>query len=936
MERLTKDSAKLHFLGWDSPVLHEAVAWLNASAETPFWFHSTLCVLPGRRAARRFQELLTLSASKDDRACVLPTCISVGSLPEALTGSSQKYLSLAELEAVFLHLLTANPQFVTPLGKDEKDLLGLANELSKLWNLLGREGYTFSSAWTALKDSLVIPSGDARWETLSLFEDKLTGYLRDNALFEKSLQRAALLEDGIWASTIKQVILVGVTDIGSYLQRYLDQSPFRIHSLVPIPEEHREGVNHLGQLESGYWKTLHRSLGTPKLNVLSFVDQQSEAAEILRIVEEQVEKSGDPQDISISFPDESQLPYVEHAFSSSEVPIHSFAAISPKHRAFSRWCYQTSRLLQNGSYEELLLLLENEFSKILFFQEDNFLIRALLEEELGDKCLLKIFPLSDWRLPVLSENAKRWLAAVDSFLHEVQGERGFFSFVEFLAERAQRSDFIESGLSEVVLDSLQQVTDQLSQVETIPGAVDTATEFFSLMSQAALEAGRGQGDLNRGREEPGVELLGWLETLHDDAPTLLVAGFHDEAIPASKREDVWLPGATRNALGIESAERVLARDYFFLLHATHSRRHLQVFYPQRNVSGDFYRPSRLLFGGQKEEVFQIANALFRASPKELRIKRFGRDFGRGEGWKIQNPIAEIINGPEVVSVTSFRDYIRCPFRFYLRHVLKLEVKSPPQEELDARLFGVLFHEVVSRFGVSQLKDSSDAPLIEDFLTRELSRLCGVTLGNTFKPTVEVQILQLEERLKQFALLQSEWREAGWKIVATEIPFPNRGVPLATEVGPVYLSGRIDRVDYNEERNSLVALDYKTGAKFRTPEEMHLVDGEWIDLQLPLYRYALPFLDLTNGKDGSDIQTGYISLPSATEEGRISLASWTAAESKDAEKYAAVIAEKIRIGSFWPPTRDPLTYDEFSDLLGTGQYQELFEFFSQAEQGGGLE
>ena len=47
-----------------------------------------------------------------------------------------------------------------------------------------------------------------------------------------------------------------------------------------------------------------------------------------------------------------------------------------------------------------------------------------------------------------------------------------------------------------------------------------------------------------------------------------------------------------------------------------------------------------------------------------------------------------------MSVTQFIDYLRCPFRFYLKHVLRMEPFDAARDEMDARGFGSLIHDSI--------------------------------------------------------------------------------------------------------------------------------------------------------------------------------------------------------------------------------------------------
>src|SRR5262249_39293995 len=54
-------------------------------------------------------------------------------------------------------------------------------------------------------------------------------------------------------------------------------------------------------------------------------------------------------------------------------------------------------------------------------------------------------------------------------------------------------------------------------------------------------------------------------------------------------------------------------------------------------------------------------------------------------------------GPErVFSPTALEDYISCPFKFFLRHVLRLEELEEPREEIEVTRRGQAFHRALSR------------------------------------------------------------------------------------------------------------------------------------------------------------------------------------------------------------------------------------------------
>ena len=68
------------------------------------------------------------------------------------------------------------------------------------------------------------------------------------------------------------------------------------------------------------------------------------------------------------------------------------------------------------------------------------------------------------------------------------------------------------------------------------------------------------------------------------------------------------------------------------------------------------------------------------------------------------------------------------------------------------------------------------------------------------------------------------------------------------------------------------IDYKSSDTASTPEKAHQSGGEWIDLQLPLYRH----LAASMGINGSP-QLAYVVLPKDTGKIDILVAKWTEEE-----------------------------------------------------------
>jgi RecB family exonuclease len=255
---------------------------------------------------------------------------------------------------------------------------------------------------------------------------------------------------------------------------------------------------------------------------------------------------------------------------------------------------------------------------------------------------------------------------------------------------------------------------------------------------------------------------------------------------------------------------------------------------------------------------------------------------------------------DYMSVTSFRAYMECPYRFYLSRVLKLAAVEDTADELDPPAFGGLIHDVLQAFGKSSLRESAVAADIADFLLDQLGRVAFARYGRDPLPALLVQLEHARARLQKFAQWQADWRNAGWRIEQTEELQGADRFELKLDDGRTMLvGGRIDRIDRHEREGTWAILDYKTSESGKGPQETHRNKDEWVDLQLPLYRH----IAREKGVSG-DVRLGYIVLPKDVDQVGERLAEWTEQELAEADAVAKDIAGHVLDQQFWPPVEDP--------------------------------
>ena len=308
-------------------------------------------------------------------------------------------------------------------------------------------------------------------------------------------------------------------------------------------------------------------------------------------------------------------------------------------------------------------------------------------------------------------------------------------------------------------------------------------------------------------EADAVEMLGWLELPLDDAPVLIVTGINEGLVPSSLTADLFLPNRLRHALGIEDNDRRYARDLYAISVLAASRSELKLIAGRRSPEGDPLIPSRLLMSieGPKlaERVLRFFCRRFRRRrgqirkestplPGQLQTMRHESEFAVPQPERLASPVRSM-------RVTEFRDYLACPYRYYLRHRLKLEPLRDDRIELDGAAFGSLAHEVLDRLGKSEAVNTNDPEAIQEFLDAELDSLLREMVGKTPPAVVLIQQEQLRHRLHRFAQWQADRFSEGWRVEYVEIGVTGEGSEPCRGWDP-HVSARAYRPDRPERTN----------------------------------------------------------------------------------------------------------------------------------------
>jgi RecB family exonuclease len=891
---------------------------------------AAIVVLPGSRAGRRLLEILVELAERESLILTPPVIETVGHLPERLYFPKHPFASpLAQQLAWGDVLRKAKRQelqriIAAPPGKnDDISWLDLGQMISRLHTELAADQLDFSDVVRQAERLNVFGEAE-RWKVLSSFQEAYLGLLDTLQVWDIQTARLEAIKRRE-CQIDKDVFVVGTVDMTITLRSMLDQVAKRVTALVFAPEEWSDRFDEHGCLIPEAWQSV--SVPIPEERV-QLVDGPGEQADM--VVRRMAEFEGKyrADEITIGLADEQITPHVRRQLQQCGIASRSAAGDPVAQSAPYRLLSAVEGYVRSGRYSEFASLVRHAD------------VYAWIERERPPSGWLEFLD-QYYSKHLQSQLGGVWSGDPDQDAEQIQALQHVYRHVEELLGplrgRERPLDQWSQPLRDLMvaiygyrkwdrddrhdrqaLQAFEQINSQLLvHDEQIPRAllpnVDAAGAVQITLRQL-------QGATIIPAVDPeAVELLGWLELPLDDTPALIVCSFNEGCVPSSVNSDVFLPNSLRNHMGLQDNARRYARDAYALSALLASRSSVDLISARRNSDGDPLAPSRLLFATDRETIARRALKFFSTPPPSHLLPPLAGQLraGRDEPDFFVPPPAPLIEPIRELPVTAFRDYLACPYRFYLRRVMKLQSVDDGAEELDGALFGSLLHEVLQQFGEGPCKGSTEPEEIRAFLHAAMDDLAAATFGQHALASVLVQMEQLRLRLDAFAIKQAQWAAAGWQIEHTEVSgSSDKKAALDVDGESLFLRGRIDRIDVNRDSGQQVILDYKSSDTGKAPEKVHRRSGEWIDLQLPLYRHLAGSLGI-----GGPFQLGYVLLPKDVSKVDFCLADWSEEDLAAADEVARGVVRDIRAGRFWPPTDPPPDFsEEYAPICQDGVFE----------------
>lgn len=887
----------------------QAAAWLAQgwTGPGPLDLSTVLVIVPTRQSGRRLREALAEHAAARNSAVLAPRVVLPEDLLTPVDGTPASAVASAlETQLAWAEVLRAAEleEFrsvfpVDPPARHFAWAVRLAAQLQRLQATLGENGLRLRDVVRRAGDGL--PEIE-RWTQLAELERRCDAVLKKCGRIEPQAARIAATRGLVLPAGITRIVLLATPDplplAAGVLAEFAESVPVDV--AVFGPAEDAGLFDEWGRPREEAWS--QRPLGLPDFagQVRLCADAAEQAVRVTALAREYGKPEGA---LAVGVADAEVAPALENGLRGAGQAVFNPGGRLRRRDGLHALLAALAALVREPAFDTAQALARcPDFIAWLAMRADGTFSAAAMLTELDD--------LQARHLPAT-------IAAALGHTAQRPAARTALEAAQKLRARLMGGEFPESASAALgMLFGARRVAGDSALAESAEAWMDVLREAgeaqrnFPELTTADwwdLALARfGESLRFEARPAGAVDLLGWLELLWEDAPHLVVTGLNDGCVPETVTGDAFLPEALRGRLGLKTNEARFARDAYLLAALSASRTttgRLDLLVGKVSATGDPLRPSRLLLACAEPELPRRVAALFR--PAEA--ARPGLPWRRA--WQLTPPV---VAPPTRVSVTAFRDYLHCPFRFYLKHALRMEAIDPFKSELDALDFGTLCHDALEAMGTEPaLRDCTEPALLREFLLTRVDRRVRERYGAELTLPLIVQLESARQRLARAADVQAEQRAAGWVIEHVERKFQ-------LTLGAVTVSGKIDRIERHAETGAVRVIDYKTSDNGMPPIAAHVrsarrgetapdwarltVGGKdlvWTDLQLPLYLEALA------GEFGVAAGAGYFNLPKALGETELLLwenldDTWRAA----ARRCAAGVAAGVTAGLFWPPTEVP--------------------------------
>jgi len=313
----------------------------------------------------------------------------------------------------------------------------------------------------------------------------------------------------------------------------------------------------------------------------------------------------------------------------------------------------------------------------------------------------------------------------------------------------------------------------------------------------------------------GLQVMGILETRTLDFKNIILLSMNDGIMPKISSSGSFIPYNLRRVFGLPTIEEQNAM-YAYYFYRLLQRAENVTFVYDSGAGGLFTgEKSRYLYQMQLESPFKISeiNMVFGVENIAVQPISIVKD------QNVMTRLNEYLTGQRRLSPSAIDKYLTCPLQFYFRYSAGLDEPDEISEEVDAMIFGTLFHDAMENIYKPFIDKTIDYEIIAGIINNQ--GLISDTILTSFR-TVYFKGMKTDDKVsltgrnwliyevvKKYVnkLLEVDRNRTPFEIIGLEKKVETV-ISIAESKQNVLIGGTIDRIDRKDGK--LYIIDYKTG------------------------------------------------------------------------------------------------------------------------------
>lgn len=457
-------------------------------------------------------------------------------------------------------------------------------------------------------------------------------------------------------------------------------------------------------------------------------------------------------------------------------------------------------------YKHVLALLRHPYFTNIFPEESKKMAEKINTEFIFNLKKTDFIPNNQ-----LFEVVFRKVTTFSAFTHYLS------DLFQFIQEKLV--DFTEQGLFLIDFEQLYNVNlkvNKLTHQLEKQGIKISLPIFFRLLRRTLFS-------MNipfEGEPIKGLQIMGLLESRNLDFQNVFVLSANDSFLPRSSYFASFIPNSLKQAFGMNTRKHHDAIYAYYFYRLIQKAENVTLLYNSSGKGMNTGEKSRFLqqllynknFKIQKEEQNHTIEI---TTSNSYEIQKKG---------KVKERLMEYLQEgtTKKISPSAISNYMACPIKFYHQNVLQLREEEDITEDIDARLFGNVFHnaaeiiyqpyvganKIITKQTIEQILQ--DKSKIENIVNKAFTiTFVGKNAKKDFiiqgknllvKKVIKkylIRLLEIDKQIAPFSILGLE------KKVSMSLNFEANKTENTIKIG-----GMIDRLDLVGDRLRIV--DYKTG------------------------------------------------------------------------------------------------------------------------------